>query len=288
MNFIDSPNWDFQRVGWRYAGNKLKEMFHTGFGLNFYEWADGRFRQGVPITSEWGGILHNVISYPKEYCDRDDIKILSLQELVHKDFFIESMHYCKVLFTLSQNTACFLRKNGYNAIAIKHPCRKFSEWKIFSGKIVTVGQWLRKIDSILKLETDFDKIVLKVPWESPYRNKTNINFVEYQSEREYDRLLSCSLVFLDLYDVAACNAILECIMNNIPILVNRLPGAEEYLGPDYPLFYESIEQASRLINERDIDNAHKYLANKDKGYLDISSFTSSFGDSINRVYKMTI
>lgn len=55
-----------------------------------------------------------------------------------------------------------------------------------------------------------------------------------------------SIVFLNLYDATINTTVVECIGRNTPLIVNRLPGLE-YLGEDYPLFYDTLEQASVII-----------------------------------------
>ena len=66
------------------------------------------------------------------------------------------------------------------------------------------------------------------------------------SDRSYDDLLSKSIVLCEYFDVSATNTAIECIARNTPFLVNRHPALEEYLGKNYPLFYDSIEEASSM------------------------------------------
>ena len=48
---------------------------------------------------------------------------------------------------------------------------------------------------------------------------------------------------------------------NTPLLVNRLPAIEEYLGKEYPFFYETAEEASMKIKNLDlIKNTHLYIS----------------------------
>jgi hypothetical protein len=87
--------------------------------------------------------------------------------------------------------------------------------------------------------------------------------------QEYDELLSKNIVFINLYDASANNAILECIIRNTPILVNKVGGVVEYLGPDYPLYYNNLNEIHGLLNK--VTLAHEYLKNMDK-----SEFTMEF------------
>ena len=63
------------------------------------------------------------------------------------------------------------------------------------------------------------------------------------SNADYDRLLSENIVFVELHDANANNAIIECIARATPLLINPLPAVVEYLGRDYPLYYSSLEEA---------------------------------------------
>lgn len=97
------------------------------------------------------------------------------------------------------------------------------------------------------------------------------------SNDQYDDLLSYNIVFINLIDASAVNTILECIVRNTPILVNRLPATVEYLGSNYPLFYDDLDDINLLVSNRtNIKNAWKYLKNMDKSFLTIQSFLNNF------------
>lgn len=284
LNFLNSPNWSFHRSGWNYVSSYLKSRYKNIQGISFYEWADGEFRDHRSIDHPWIGILHNVISYPPQYSQRKDIRILCLRDLIKQDFFIRSMKNCLLLFTLSKNTSSFLKSNGFQATPLTHPATALFEWESFGNQIISVGQWMRKIDSISKLQTDFKKIILKVPWQEPYDgiDSSGIEFVDYKSPQEYDELLSRSVVYIHMYDVAACNTMLECIMSNTPILTNRLKGSEEYLGEDYPLFYDSMSHAACLLEKEKILMANNYLKNKDKSKFSVEFFCAELDRSMRK------
>ncbi len=91
---------------------------------------------------------------------------------------------------------------------------------------------------------------------------------------QYDELLKCNIVFINLVDAAAVNTILECIARNTPILVNRLPATEEYLGCDYPLFYNDISEVPSLLTNINVRSAYNYLSQLDKSDLMIDHFIS--------------
>jgi hypothetical protein len=105
-------------------------------------------------------------------------------------------------------------------------------------------------------------------------------------ESECNLILSRSVVFLNLYDAIANNGILDCIERNTPIIVNRSASSEEYLGKDYPLFYESnnsYDEILKLFSDENILKGHKYLCNLNKSKLNIDIFIKSIKDIIQNI-----
>jgi glycosyltransferase involved in cell wall biosynthesis len=103
-------------------------------------------------------------------------------------------------------------------------------------------------------------------------------------DTEYDDLLAESIVFLDLYDSSANNTILECIARNTPVLVNRLPAVVEYLGEDYPFYFQDLDEAADKVQDEGlVKRAHEYLTGIDKTRYRVEYFRQSFVDSV--VYR---
>ena len=74
------------------------------------------------------------------------------------------------------------------------------------------------------------------------------------------RLRATAMVFADLYDANADPVVLECIGSATPVLVNRLPGVVEHLSPEYPLYFDALEDAAAKALDLDaIESAHRYL-----------------------------
>lgn len=80
-------------------------------------------------------------------------------------------------------------------------------------------------------------------------------------------MLSENVVFLSLIASVANNTIVECIARNTPLVVNRLPGPVSYLGADYPLFYENLDEVPELLTYEKILSAHNYLRVVNKQFL---------------------
>lgn len=105
----------------------------------------------------------------------------------------------------------------------------------------------------------------------------SVKVIDRLSNEEYDELLSQNIVFLNLVDASAVNTVIECIVRHTPIIINRLPAVEEYLGTDYPLYYETFEEAIDLINNfYKILEGHHYLVRLDKTPFKIETYISDF------------
>lgn len=110
-----------------------------------------------------------------------------------------------------------------------------------------------------------------------HRNRDSVEVIETLSDEEFDDLLSSSMVFLYLEDASASNTVIECVVRNTPLLVNRIPAIVEVLGEEYPLFYDTIAHAGQLASDlSSIVNAHLYLRNLDKTPFYIDTFLSEF------------
>ena len=77
----------------------------------------------------------------------------------------------------------------------------------------------------------------------------------------------------------ANNAIIECIARNTPVLVNRLPAVEEYLGKEYPLYFETLEEVAEAEDMDLLRETHEYLLRMPKQWLSGSYFRRSLMES---------
>jgi hypothetical protein len=102
---------------------------------------------------------------------------------------------------------------------------------------------------------------------------------------EYDTLLTNNIVFMELYDATANNAIVECIVRNTPIIVNKIPGVVDYLGDDYPLYFNNLQEIPALLTEQNILNAHLYLSNMNKEDLEISYFNKKLFTLLYNIFS---
>ena len=120
-------------------------------------------------------------------------------------------------------------------------------------------------------------------------NDANVTITSNVSNAGYDTLLSQNVVFLYLVDASACNTLIECVVRNTPIVINKLPAVVEILGDNYPLYYSSIEEASflttSLVDPNNIlmNQAYNYLNSLDKTNLRITTFIQGLYNIINGI-----
>lgn len=108
--------------------------------------------------------------------------------------------------------------------------------------------------------------------------------IPYLETKKYWELLCNSCVFAHFESCSASFLVMQCIACNIPILVNRHPALEEYLGVDYPLFYDDIEHIN--IQEQDILSANLYLSKLNKSRFAIDNFITEIKTFLEKSYEL--
>lgn len=170
--------------------------------------------------------------------------------------------------------------------------------------LVQIGTWLRNLFSIYRLELDPSSKIKKAVIEpvnfsaieqgpdfsgmkticrgnddiladiSSYlsQKEKEVSVLYRLSNQEYDSLLEKNIVFLDLKDASAVNVLVECVVRSTPILINPLPAVVEFLGKDYPFYYQSFYEASQKATDIfAITKAHEYLKNLDLNRYQLSN-----------------
>lgn len=289
--------FDSHRSGWKYAVDALSPLHNAkgilldGFLENNFAWHLEEYRREnkvIPYEKPWVGFFHNPQNMPPWFFYN-----YSLQNIIAGEEFQKSLENCLGLFTLSEYHAEYLREvTGKEVSSLIHPTEipsslfdyeKFLKNK--NKKIVNIGYWLRKLNSIYSIPiasgNEYAKLRL-IPYSSArplevidgmLKKEKAIYGIEIEqkyidntitksslSNEDYDELLSENIIFLDLYDSSANNAIIECIARATPLLVNPLPAVMEYLGEDYPFYYNSLEECAEKAEDLNlVKEAHEYL-----------------------------
>jgi len=276
----------------------------------FFLWDRNRYEK------PWVGIIHTTPSTPKHLTE-----ILNIKKLFECETFRSSLACCKGLICLTQYQVNWVKKHVKYPLPrldmVYHPIGKLTQefdLSLFSlnhtFNIVLMGQQLRRITDLLKINTKLinDKIwlsgiksvqdrdrVLKLELDALKLDekhfllfKEKIKTPYLSSHSDYDKLIQSSILVAPLFDAAANNSILECITSNTPIFVTRCPGAEEYLGTDYPMFFDSTQHLNELIADREMVLAlvkltHEYLLKLDKSKLTYKKFYSDIIKIINNI-----
>ena len=306
------------RSGWDYVIRNMGEfnnpngVFFDGFIENAFSWRKNQYLEKniIPYKDPWIGFLHNPPNMPLWFSDNNSYP----QTLIHDEHFRESLRNCKGLYVLSDYYKRFL-KHYIPSIPVNvlyHPTEipdiKFNFDKFYKNQnksIVNIGWWLRRLNSIFLLNggnyqkirlmpnnkckdtilrlTNIERDLFGIRLTQDQINSVKI--IDHLENKEYDKLLTENIVFLDLYDTSANNAVIECIARGTPLLINKHPATIEYLGEEYPFYFDSLKQASDKLNDIDlIKYTHEYLMSFDKRkQITIEYFKQQFKES--EIYK---
>lgn len=238
------------------------------------------------FTTPWVGMIHNPVDMPVwfDYCN-------SPQELLRKELFQKSLQFCRGLIVFSENLKQkLLNMSGWpcEIDVVTHPTEPtLVRWKkspfhclgsFKRNRLVQVGYWLRRLSSIWEVkvpnkhwkkywinraEHGFACLEKEIYNENLIKkiicNKEKVNVLSLSNDA-YDDFLSKSVMFVDLYDSSCNNTIIEAIVRHVPIVVRRLASTEEYLGKNYCLFFDSLEEVPELLdNPERVQCAHEQL-----------------------------
>jgi len=117
----------------------------------------------------------------------------------------------------------------------------------------------------------------------PELNKmlASVKTINHLSNIQYDQIFEENIIFLHLIDAAAVNTIIECIVRNTPVLVNKIQGTIDLLGEHYPLFYTNDDinnnTIGQLLTNSNIKKTTNYLQRMNKTVYNIDYFVDQLG-----------
>ena len=117
-------------------------------------------------------------------------------------------------------------------------------------------------------------------------NLDSVEILYLKDFSDYDDLITQNIILVDVYDASANNSVLELMSANAPFFAKRVPAIEEYLGKEYPMFFENLSQVeSILANEEKLNDlyreTHEYLKNLDKEKFSHEYFSQDLLKIIN-------
>jgi len=260
------------------------------------------------ITKKWVGISHLTPDPPFHWAVADFNRLFS------NAAFLKSLKYCHCMIFLSDYMERdFRKKTGglVNTISLKHPVGDdiakfdFSKFKEADKKIVLLGQQLRRVSSLYEIESNLKKVwfpgltSLKdakhrrnadlmannlIPYVDIDLNSVEIKYTE--DLNEYDKTINENIVIVDVYDASANNSVLEHISATSPFFCKKTPSTKEYLGEDYPMFFEELNEIEKkLKNEKELldlyESTHLYLKNLDKTSMSYEYFSNKMLECIS-------
>ena len=287
------------RGGWKSViqnliNNKLIITNITPNSIKLVDCIESRFSSwsgnNTLMSENWIGIFHYSPDLPGFI--KDDLNYIANNNNV-----VRSLSYCKGIIVLSNNSLNKLRQNpiykNINTIALKHPIEnisiKFTIDKFIANTnkcLVQLGLQDRITSTIYMINSKYKKLWLPSRASKHYlkneayalnitaqitesinSNKVDIKYIE--NHTDFDNILQTNIVIIPLFGASANNSVLEIIEMNIPAFVSRLPATEEYLGKEYPLFYNNISEVETIINDdikllSKVTEGYTYLSKMDK------------------------
>jgi hypothetical protein len=297
---LDTVGKGVHRSGWPYALRSLERHFRKSSRqllLDDYIERTFLFRRnehlGTRHTTPWVGICHHPPDLPNWYDHR------GLQSLAKNPRWRASFPFLRLVVTFAENSTRWIAENWRKpCVTLRHPTAvpelKWSlrKYQLNANKrLLQVGSFLRNTHAIYQVQAPLifrkTRLVQSADWIASAHDKSallfghrpyvgNVEELGRLKNEEFDRLLSANIVFIELISAVANNTIIECIARNTPIVVNRLPGPEYYLGKEYPLFYNDIGEVHSLLTEENIVAASRYLKSLDKSWISGRAFAAAF------------
>lgn len=278
-------SWDIHFFGWKPCLDAL-QVLHNESGIFFIGYLDN-LAAFEEIKEPFIGFFHHVPENPPIIENREwSKKFKGVSHYIQTDLWKRNSKKCKGIFTLCNYLKTYLQEKAdipvESILYPLHETKTHFSWDAFEANpnklLLNPGNWVRDFEFFKKLKSPLPKAITE-QWN--FLDPTDdIQILGYQSHANYDRLLNQNIVFQSYCDVCASNTILECIGKNTPIILNRLPASQEYLGSEYPLFYESMEEAEGMISDKNRQwDAHLYLKNMDKSKFSLKSFFHDFVNS---------
>ncbi len=260
--------WPEHRDGWAYVESIFSDTMCCADGTVFVSSIEEQLYTIGPIKEDWVGIVHQV---PRHGLTRYP----DLQRLIAREDFVQSLPFCKGLWTLCDYTRRWLIEHEIRVPICVLPyvtpkdVRPFA-WDEFVAseprRLLHIGQYLRRFQSFYDLQVpSWQKLLLIPPkWEiraAGVEKNSSVTEVERVDNSQYDELLGSCVVFLDLEDAPANTIVVECMARATPICVNQVGGIAEYLGIEYPLYHNG-DAAKLLGDDGRLKAAHSYLVER--------------------------
>ncbi|MEZ6037693.1 MAG: hypothetical protein R3F29_09445 [Planctomycetota bacterium] len=300
--------WGHHRTPWDATVERLATSLRADDGPMLVASTEQLLNNGTDLAGAWVGFVHWCPHVPS-YLDRiypqppyDLAKILDARTLP------DALRHCEGLFCLSPSSRAFvhrtLRDRGLAEVPVHSvwmptatDVPRFDEPSLSRTRdIVMLGHWLRRLSSLAEIalpsgwnriwlrgDQGFDPAALIAAERNPGA-LDDVHCPEYLDAARFDELMRSCIVFLDLWAASANNAVVECVARGTPLIVNRVDGVVDYLGEDYPLYFDTLADVEHLaVNRPRQREAHRHLIRRAK-QLDLSfgAFRSRVATAMSR------
>jgi hypothetical protein len=284
LSRIGGSYGDHHFLGWNWVRDKVAEHFrHTEQRIvldmfverNFF-WNPNPGEADFVFRQPWVSFVHTT---PHDNAAFDH-KGQNLDALLSEPRFLQSLDHCRGLIVLSEDNQRYLRerlsatRSELPIYRLFHPNIPLAEpterCSVDLGsesqpKVFHVGWHLRSFSAFARLRLDRTRKVLLVPKNQPIehflrnvvdrelrlaglgRAEDYFGDVYTASQADYAHILRRAVIFNHYIRPAGSNLISECISAGARLVVNRHPAFEEYLGTDYPLFYDGPDDADATV-----------------------------------------
>lgn len=244
--------------GWGHIINKLRsEIILDENGIVLDTWIDRFDSDQFNLLSNnlWIGITH----FPPS-----SARAQNLDRLLESDMFRTTQKNCKLLLATSDHSTKYIRsKTKVPTQTLLHPKPDTGDYfdldfYLAQPTLRHSGFFARNIEKFIYFNSNIRKVIY---CDRPNRSKIYLNSLKnnqsiifqdgYLQPEDYINIFTRSIGFSFYDDCSASTAILEHIMTHTPVLVNRIPPIEEYLGKDYPMYLDDLpKNADKLLMDR--------------------------------------
>jgi hypothetical protein len=283
------------RSGWPFVIEHLKK-FHRSDGMLLDDFVERSFQ--FPATRQqwrepWVGIFHHPPNLP-DWLDPTAL----IKTIISTPEFRASLLHLKGAIALSKYLGKWLYAELRCPVLVrKHPTEiprltfSLERWEAQEKRrIVQIGWYARNHRAIYQLDVPdgFQKVhllqdkhwiaeaIARTDKFSPYRDQPwlgDVYILRDLNNSQYDYLMASSVILNQYWDVSASNTVVEAIARCTPLLVNRHPALVEYLGSDYPLYFDELRDVRTLLKDSArIRQGWRHLVEMDKSWLSASNF----------------
>ena len=283
-------------TGWPWVRTYLRAL-ESDDGLPLDDAVDYSYRAGKRVVpplrdQPWGAIFHQPADFPDWFPGHKTSPTVWMKRAE----WLRSAPQLVLAVAMCNPLADWLEERLERPVLrLLHPvapARESFDLQRFEARprAVQLGQHLRNLEAIHQLQPRRDVEYVDVRLEGPVPDKRRRAVADHWKsvggrvrqpgvsvwpaldDAGYERLLAESVVFGEFLTVAAANVVVECMVRATPLVVNRLPALEDYLGREYPLFYDDIADAHRLLDRASVRKGHAYLADLDTSVLEPERF----------------